>query len=188
MRISKAALFLISTANCFSLKAQASPLWNLIVLSFPYRTANVPSRAGEHAWLSCHAHMLTNIHTHTRAITHTQSLIHTQCTYTQVQRRRPDLRLIVASATLQAEELRAFFDPGRDSSVVKTVQAGPGAPAQRAPAIISIEGRTHPVEVRCCSVDLRDGSCAISGKTVCIPIRCVKYAYAADIHMCNVPF
>ncbi|KAF5837631.1 putative DEAH [Dunaliella salina] len=65
----------------------------------------------------------------------------------KVQRRRPDLRLIVASATLQAEELRAFFDPGRDSSVVKTVQPGPGAPVQRTPAIISIEGRTHPVEV-----------------------------------------
>ena len=28
----------------------------------------------------------------------------------KVQRRRPDLRVIIASATIQAEEFRAFFD------------------------------------------------------------------------------
>ena len=42
-------------------------------------------------------------------------------------RRRPDLRVVVASATLEVEKLRAFFD---------------GAP------VIEVEGRSHPVEVR----------------------------------------
>lgn len=78
-----------------------------------------------------------------------QHTLHSHGThYTQVQRRRPDLRLVVSSATLQAETLQAFFDPARDSSVIKAAQNGPGTPEQRTPAIISIEGRTHPVEVR----------------------------------------
>ena len=42
-------------------------------------------------------------------------------------RRRPDLRVVVASATLEVEKLRAFFD--------------------RAP-VIEVEGRTHPIEFR----------------------------------------
>ena len=41
--------------------------------------------------------------------------------------RRPDLRVVVASATLEVEKLRAFFD--------------------RAP-VIEVEGRTHPIEIR----------------------------------------
>ena len=42
-------------------------------------------------------------------------------------RRRPDLRVVVASATLEVEKLRAFFD--------------------EAP-VIEVEGRTHPIEIR----------------------------------------
>ena len=42
-------------------------------------------------------------------------------------RRRPDLRVVVASATLEVEKLRAFFD--------------------EAP-VIEVEGRTHPIEFR----------------------------------------
>ncbi len=42
-------------------------------------------------------------------------------------RRRPDLRVVVASATLEVEKLRAFFD--------------------EAP-VVEVEGRTHPVEIR----------------------------------------
>ena len=45
----------------------------------------------------------------------------------QLVRRRPDLRVVVASATLEVEKLRAFFD--------------------EAP-VIEVEGRTHPVEIR----------------------------------------
>ena len=42
-------------------------------------------------------------------------------------RRRPDLRVVVASATLEVEKFRAFFD--------------------EAP-VIEVEGRTHPIEIR----------------------------------------
>ena len=42
-------------------------------------------------------------------------------------RRRPNLRVVVASATLEVEKLRAFFD--------------------EAP-VIEVEGRTHPIEIR----------------------------------------
>ena len=42
-------------------------------------------------------------------------------------RRRPDFRMVVASATLEVEKLRAFFD--------------------EAP-VIEVEGRTHPIEIR----------------------------------------
>ena len=45
----------------------------------------------------------------------------------QLVRRRPDLRVVVASATLEVEKLRAFFA---------------GAP------VIEVEGRTHPIEIR----------------------------------------
>ena len=45
----------------------------------------------------------------------------------ELVRRRPDLRVVVASATLEVEKLRAFFD--------------------EAP-VIEVEGRTHPIEIR----------------------------------------
>ena len=45
----------------------------------------------------------------------------------QLVQRRPDLRVVVASATLEVEKLRAFFD--------------------QAP-VIEVEGRTHPIEIR----------------------------------------
>ena len=45
----------------------------------------------------------------------------------QLVQRRSDLRVVVASATLEVDKLRAFFD--------------------RAP-VIEVEGRTHPIEIR----------------------------------------
>lgn len=67
----------------------------------------------------------------------------------KVLRVRPDLRVIVSSATLQAPALVAFFGglaaPGNVPQNV--AQTAPGAPPNRAPAVVSIEGRTHPVEV-----------------------------------------
>ncbi len=60
----------------------------------------------------------------------------------KVQRQRPDLRVIISSATLQADKIAAFFDPA-------TVK-GKGLEAEglsKSPAIMSVEGRTHPVQV-----------------------------------------
>ena len=45
----------------------------------------------------------------------------------ELLQRRPELRVVVASATLEVEKLRAFFD---------------GAP------VVEVEGRTYPVEIR----------------------------------------
>lgn len=60
----------------------------------------------------------------------------------KVQRQRPQLRVIISSATLQAEKVAAFFDTG-------TIKGqGPGADGiSKSPAIMSVEGRTHPVQV-----------------------------------------
>lgn len=54
----------------------------------------------------------------------------------KVQRRRPDLRVIVSSATLDAEAFRDFFNRNRS-----------GDPAQDTAAIYTIEGRTYPVDI-----------------------------------------
>jgi ATP-dependent RNA helicase DDX35 len=51
-----------------------------------------------------------------------------------VLKKRPDLRVIVASATMDADELRKYFD-----------LAGPRSPTTA--AILSLEGRSHPVRV-----------------------------------------
>ena len=71
----------------------------------------------------------------------------------QVQRRRPELRLVISSATLQADLLASFFSASgagarhsRGAAKVGT-DAPLGLPACPDPAILSVEGRTHPVEV-----------------------------------------
>ncbi|EIE20207.1 putative DEAH [Coccomyxa subellipsoidea C-169] len=60
----------------------------------------------------------------------------------KVQRRRPDLRVIVASATLEAERVAAFFD----ASTVRGAAAKAGDLSKQ-PAILSVEGRTHSVQI-----------------------------------------
>ena len=55
----------------------------------------------------------------------------------KVRRRRPDLRIIVASATLQARRIADFFDTSTSSS-----------DAYNKPALLTVEGRAHNVQVR----------------------------------------
>lgn len=62
----------------------------------------------------------------------------------KVQRQRPDLRVVISSATLQADKLAAFFD----TTTVKGQGAG-ATGISKSPAIMSVEGRTHPVQVGC---------------------------------------
>jgi ATP-dependent RNA helicase DDX35 len=62
----------------------------------------------------------------------------------KVQRRRPDLRLVISSATLEVARLAAFFDTS--SGAGSKGSGGSGLPS-RAPAVLSVEGRTHPVQV-----------------------------------------
>lgn len=55
----------------------------------------------------------------------------------KVQRKRPDLRLIISSATLDAEEFKSFFNRNAtNDSALDTA------------AILTVEGRTYPVEVQ----------------------------------------
>lgn len=67
----------------------------------------------------------------------------------KVRRARPDLRVIVASATIQAERLAQFFDESGEpprTPLAGAATAGEPVPDPR-PAIISVEGRVHPVRL-----------------------------------------
>ncbi|KAB5582652.1 P-loop containing nucleoside triphosphate hydrolase protein [Coniochaeta sp. 2T2.1] len=58
----------------------------------------------------------------------------------KIRKRRPELRIIVSSATLQAEEFLRFFSEDTDDA---TQQNG----AEKVGTIISLEGRTYPIDV-----------------------------------------
>ncbi len=88
----------------------------------------------------------------------------------KVTRVRPSLRLVIASATLDVARLLDFF--GGSNSTAALAAAAPvavpppplappppgsasdGKPAVRTPAVLSVQGRLHPVKVRlhlhCC--------------------------------------
>ena len=58
---------------------------------------------------------------------------------------RPDLRVIISSATLEARALGAYFDSRTTRRAPEARGPGDGA---RKPALISVEGRTVDVQVR----------------------------------------
>jgi hypothetical protein len=107
----------------------------------------------------------------------------------QVQRRRPDLRVIVSSATLEVERLFNFFDPaggsgGGPGAAWRGAGAGEWRPGEisRAPAVLSIEGRTHPVQVR--SGKARAGRFRLSGLPWGLRSRCARLG-ARRVLICN---
>lgn len=59
----------------------------------------------------------------------------------KIRKKRPELRIVVSSATLQAEEFLRFFteDVGQENSSE--------TPAETVGSIISVEGRTYPIDV-----------------------------------------
>ncbi|KAF3011486.1 hypothetical protein E8E14_006925 [Neopestalotiopsis sp. 37M] len=60
----------------------------------------------------------------------------------KILKRRPELRVVISSATLQAEEFLAFFSqPGNDEDVAQDTSKN------QTGSIISIEGRTFPIDV-----------------------------------------
>lgn len=63
----------------------------------------------------------------------------------KVQRARPDIRVIVASATLQAQKVADFFKAG-----------APGTEGFRNSALISVEGRAFDVQVKCSSAQVQN--------------------------------
>ncbi|KAI0860484.1 P-loop containing nucleoside triphosphate hydrolase protein [Xylaria cubensis] len=56
----------------------------------------------------------------------------------KIRRRRPELRIIISSATLQAEEFLSFFSENQESADIQVNQIG---------SIISLKGRTYPIDV-----------------------------------------
>lgn len=58
----------------------------------------------------------------------------------KILKRRPDLRVIVSSATLQAGEFLTFFTKGSDEALSEDN-------AQSVGAILSLEGRTYPIDI-----------------------------------------
>ncbi|ORY64402.1 P-loop containing nucleoside triphosphate hydrolase protein [Pseudomassariella vexata] len=59
----------------------------------------------------------------------------------KIMKRRPELRVIISSATLQAEDFLKFFSPQSDDQ--PSDQNGKGQTG----SIISLEGRTYPIDV-----------------------------------------
>ncbi|KAF7537635.1 hypothetical protein G7Z17_g12805 [Cylindrodendrum hubeiense] len=61
----------------------------------------------------------------------------------KIRRKRPDLRIIISSATLQAKEFMDFFMRSSDDQASK----GNGDAKDAAATIVSLEGRTYPIDI-----------------------------------------
>jgi ATP-dependent RNA helicase DDX35 len=61
----------------------------------------------------------------------------------KIRRKRPDLRIIVSSATLQAEAFRNFFSEVKEDTAPDAKQNEQGNVA----SIISLEGRAYPIDI-----------------------------------------
>uniref|UniRef100_A0A7C8ZDG4 RNA helicase n=2 Tax=Opuntia streptacantha TaxID=393608 RepID=A0A7C8ZDG4_OPUST len=61
----------------------------------------------------------------------------------KIQRRRPELRLIISSATIEAKSMAAFFRPSKRYRGAAAEGVGPVAD----PAIVSVQGRGFTVEI-----------------------------------------
>ncbi|CAM6076055.1 unnamed protein product [Sphagnum tenellum] len=72
----------------------------------------------------------------------------------KIQRRRPELRLIIASATLDAESFFNFFDSSTEKQQ-KMLDQKESMPSPK-PAILSVEGRAHSVLVHYAEEPVQD--------------------------------
>ena len=64
----------------------------------------------------------------------------------RIRRKRPGLRLIVSSATLEAKYFLEYFNSGPPVAGVAGTAPSPDKPTEEA-TIVSLEGRMYPVEV-----------------------------------------
>ena len=71
----------------------------------------------------------------------------------KIIRRRPDLRLIVASATMDTKAFRDYFETSREK--LQTSSLGESLPS-RAPAVLFVEGRKHTVLVHYSDEPVKD--------------------------------
>lgn len=58
----------------------------------------------------------------------------------KIRKKRPDLRIIISSATLQAEEFCRFFESSEEPKPAETLE-------KEVASIISLEGRTYPIDI-----------------------------------------
>lgn len=58
----------------------------------------------------------------------------------KIMKRRPDLRIIISSATIQAEDMLKFFSANSEAEQSKE-------PENRTGKIINLEGRTYPIDI-----------------------------------------
>ncbi|KAF7552972.1 hypothetical protein G7046_g7240 [Stylonectria norvegica] len=61
----------------------------------------------------------------------------------KIRKKRPDLRIIISSATLQAREFLDFFSENNDDQT----QKGAAEAKPEIGAIVSLEGRTYPIDI-----------------------------------------
>lgn len=61
----------------------------------------------------------------------------------KIRKRRPELRIIISSATLQAEEFLKFFTQSSDEKATDTKEGE----QQATGTIVSLEGRTYPIDI-----------------------------------------
>uniref|UniRef100_A0A5B7BFG4 RNA helicase n=1 Tax=Davidia involucrata TaxID=16924 RepID=A0A5B7BFG4_DAVIN len=61
----------------------------------------------------------------------------------KIQRRRPELRLIISSATIEAKSMAAFFQTSKKRRALEGEEHGP----KTEPAILSVEGRGFNVQI-----------------------------------------
>jgi ATP-dependent RNA helicase DDX35 len=59
----------------------------------------------------------------------------------KIRKKRPDLRIIISSATLQAEDFRTFFSEPKEEATADDKQNEDTA------SIVSLEGRTYPIDI-----------------------------------------
>ncbi|KOS21937.1 putative ATP-dependent RNA helicase [Escovopsis weberi] len=64
----------------------------------------------------------------------------------KIRRKRPELRIIISSATLQAQEFQRFFTQAADDPGPKEHEADGGRDDSGIATIVSLEGRTFPID------------------------------------------
>ena len=74
----------------------------------------------------------------------------------KIGRRRRDLRIVVPSATLDAERFAAFFETNRSGAAANAHTDGGDGDASNTATIVSVDGRQHAVDILYADEPCRD--------------------------------